>query len=44
MDKPLAVQLLRDAWERISIAVLRRAWLLYTEGPKDGDEEWEEVG
>jgi hypothetical protein len=44
MDKSLAVQFLRDAWERIGIAVLRRAWLLYTEGPKDGNEEWEGVG
>jgi hypothetical protein len=44
MDKSLAVRFLRDAWERTGVAVLRRTWMFYTEGPKDGDEESEEVG
>jgi hypothetical protein len=44
MDKFLAIPLLRNAWERTGAAILRRAWMLYTEGPKDGDQEWKEVG
>jgi hypothetical protein len=32
-----------EAWERISVEVLRRAWTIYTEEDDDRFEEWEEV-
>jgi hypothetical protein len=43
VDRPLAVQFLMEAWERISVEVPRRAWTIYTEEADDRYEEWAEV-
>jgi hypothetical protein len=43
VNKRLMVQFLREAFDRIGTAVLRRRWRFSTEGLRNGDEEWEEV-
>jgi hypothetical protein len=43
-DKLTAVNSLREAWDRITVEVVQRAWGVYTETPEDVDEEWEEIG
>jgi hypothetical protein len=44
IDKPTALQFLREAWDRITVEILQRAWGVYTDIPEDDDEEWEEIG
>jgi hypothetical protein len=39
-----AVQFPREAWDRITVEVLQRAWGVYAETPEDDEDEWDEIG